>query len=289
MSEEEVLNAVENARYDQQNTKYLEEIDAEIDEGIVDLVNYFNHTVGHPTEYCCSGLLRDHYNIEMLKNVDLSNRSYTVYENIVTLPYITFESVYHTWTGEKTIIDGDFHTFRGSIPPGLDIHITEDRFETTHTHKYLNFKFNHKLTHKDSLKDSSTHTHKYTCYIGSSNSLSAILESLCTDLKLYDKLLEHVIEMFQIQHTYPSSIFMFTRFDVDRETGDIQCTVSNLQGYPASISDDSSVELRLSGELRGDKLWEIVGSLDQIKEHICNNDKYVENMPSEHPFQNATF
>jgi hypothetical protein len=282
---DEVLNAIENARYERQNTTYLEDIGADIDEGMVDLIKYFNTSVGHPTKYCCSGLIQDHYDIEALEQLNFKNKSYKVYEMLVVLPYITFEPIYHTWTGENTVIDGEFHTFRDNLPHGVDVHITNDDFETTKTHKHIDFKFSHKIVDKSDRHNSDTHTYNYTCYIGTPNSLSALMEGLNGDIKLYDRMLEEIIEMFQIKHKYPSSIFSFTSLKVDRKTREIQWTLSLLQGYPSDISKETGLERVLGGEFEdGKKLWNIVGSLDQIKEHICGNEKYITTMPSKHPF-----
>lgn len=72
---EQEIDRVESSRLEENRTVYLSDIEADIDRGMVDLVEYFNDTVNHPTIYCCLRLLKDHYDLEELQQILISEVS----------------------------------------------------------------------------------------------------------------------------------------------------------------------------------------------------------------------
>lgn len=94
-------------------TEYAPNIDADVDRGIVDLVQTLNAS-GLPTLYSCSGLFADHYDCDGLR--DELDEAYVMNqvfppEWYVLRPNIELEAVFHTVDEGRLRVDDEFQTF----------------------------------------------------------------------------------------------------------------------------------------------------------------------------------
>jgi hypothetical protein len=272
----ELVNQIESAELEENKTTYLSSIDADVDEGMVDLINYFNHDFGHPTKYCCSGLLRDHYDMGKLQQLDFSQASPIVYNYVVEPPYFVLQPIYHTWDGEKTLIQREFHTFRDNLPGGVAVSVIEDNVENIIAHNLVDFRFTHEFVDKADRVQSETNTYNYSFYLGSRNSLKSLFAGMRGNIKLYDAMLDEILEMFQIMHKYPRSIFKFTHLEVARDTEELVWNINRVSEIPENVTGVEVNRIEQSEE------WKITGTLDQITNDICNNTSYIEKMPQNH-------
>lgn len=92
-----------------------------IDENIIKMIKYLNES-GFETVSCCSGIFSDHYNIEKLKNKnitmkDIENCCKHRGRSFIPDPYIQMKGIFHTYDEENEtyIVDKKYYEFEKSI------------------------------------------------------------------------------------------------------------------------------------------------------------------------------
>jgi len=96
---------------------------------------------------------------------------------------------------------------------------------------------------------------------------------------LYDEILEKVLELIPLLHTYPRKIFEATQIHADVDTEDLKIVLPLLDAIPEHINEDDVEKLDTAGNTTT-----IVGTIDQIREHICNDEEYIEQMTMNNTF-----
>lgn len=103
-----------------QKSRYVDSIDAEIDNSLVDLIKLLNEDTPFETQICCSGTLDDHYDIQTLKQEVTPTEFAQVWQDntrqfLTQDPYIHFEPHFHTRNENTIQYDVEYHRFRNVL------------------------------------------------------------------------------------------------------------------------------------------------------------------------------
>lgn len=269
---EKEIDKIKDCKREKNKTIYVSDIDADIDTGLVNLIDYFNNTVEHPTTYCCSKLLRDHYDLEKLEQLSLSEMSRLTYPHLTQPPYFILKGIYHTVHENKTVVDESFHEFKDNFPDAIGLQITTNGFKDLLYHQSFQFRLEPEIIDLSSVQE--TRRYVYKCYFGSKSSLSVLFDELETNIELYDKMLTGIFEAFQLIHQYPNNLLRFLYLQVDKTTEELRWELRKLPEIPDELESDDVIGITSEehGELTE---WKVVATLDQLKDHICGDDKYV--------------
>lgn len=262
-------------------TEYLEYIDAEVDEGMVDIINYFNKQADQPTEFCCSGLLEEHYNINCLKGLDLSSQVLRDY-HFIRRPYVLFEPKYHHETDEGTIIDEEFYEFKSNLAPDFGVLVTENDFEDVVWGDAFSLRLSTDRLDNNEIK------YKYRYIFGTQLTLQAIFDKIGRNFRLYDQFLKEVFDGFLLMTEYPEDLFVRPTMIIDREKEEIRWNYRDIMDKPEDVSDKDVFELKQYdhvieiGENAGQKTtkWSITATLDQYRSLFCENEEFVNQLTS---------
>jgi hypothetical protein len=87
-------------------------------------------------------------------------------------------------------------------------------------------------------------------------------------------MLTEILEAFQLIHQYPNNLLRFLYLKVDKTTGELRWELRKLPELPDKLesNDVISVHSEQDGELTE---WNVVATLGQLKEHICDNEEFV--------------
>lgn len=108
-------DSTRNSKHEHYGMEYMERIDAHIDSGIFELIEFFLDR-GYRTEYCCSGLFKDHYTQEELNSFP-KVREDDAYEYTfdVMRPYISFSSIFHTLEDGTATVDDTVYYLKEAL------------------------------------------------------------------------------------------------------------------------------------------------------------------------------
>lgn len=278
-----------DAELDPHNTEYIESIDAEVDKGMVDLVKFFNNEVEHQTQYCCSGLIQDHYDIEKLKELDLSKAENTRGFLFIVTPKLLLEPKYHTWDGEKTVIDPEFHNLTVELPEGTHVIITSDGFDTLQWRDGIEIILDdYVLTYDEKTNEV---TYKYNIQFGENQyKLQLLFSKLDYNFELYDRVMEQLLEMFMVMYNCPTELFTDRNIRIDVDTEEIVWDLRELLVIPDGLDEDDVVNIQErddilryeTGEPEPIKCngWEVALTIDQLKESFCD-EEYLDKLAEE--------
>lgn len=269
---EELMQEINSCQLEENNTTYLDYIDATVDDGMVGIIDYFNKEVNAPTKFCCSGLIEDHYNIDELKQLDLSQTIPREYY-FTTPPYVMFKPIYHRKEGETTVIDKEFHEFRNDLPEGFGVYITSDGFDTLEWYEGVTFQFEHSLLDsfdKEDLK------YKYYYHLGTVSSLQMIFSNLNHNIDLYDQFIKETLDAFILMCKYPEEIVLHAQMRIDRDTEEIIWCIRGLDEIPGHLEEDDIVDKEKEYDGVNDSgYWTITATTDQLENVIKNDLEYI--------------
>lgn len=246
--------------------EYMERIDAYIDSGITDLIDFFLDR-GYETEFCCSGLFEDHYTQDELDSFpEIREGDPYRYDFDVLRPYIAFDSIFHDLEEEVATVDDTVYYLKEALSGQINVvFYSGDPSETTFdSHEKISLNFDIGTPYQGNPAAD----HTYILDIDKLY-LQKCFEAIGKDISFYDELLQFVFRIVMLSVDEPILGHNIS-IQVDKENKSLKACATvrylpeNINREELRIEDNTDVEESDNGIGETLPRYGVYGELDDI-------------------------
>lgn len=233
------------------DTEYVESIDAPVDKGMVDLVQFFVNN-GFMTTNSCSGLIEDHFdNEESCASKEEIEDAEAYHYRFLQRPYLTFEPMYHHWLENDDLqVDQKYYEFKSRLSDSIPV-VVRDGDDLTGVSQ-----IDMSLTESGNPYTTTDAYHYLFEY--EVKQLWELFDHIDMNFGLYDEIIKTSFELIKIVFQYPLLGSRLT-MSIDKGTEEIMIGCSSLPYIPDNVNKSLFDISELEGE-------DVIGEYDAIGE-----------------------